>query len=139
MEKDMIFCQSGQISPNLVTLHMYQRALQLGFFKISLFQDLGEFGTRDYSIESGNVGDVFDVSFDIANPRLDLVVKGDLDREKLEAYTLVIVAKDGGTPPRTGSLTLKVNVQVNKFFWPRDQYHKTIFAIIELPKMWVRF
>jgi hypothetical protein len=40
------------------------------------------------------------------------VVKGDLDREKLETYTLVIVARDGGTPPRTGSLTLKVNVQV---------------------------
>jgi hypothetical protein len=41
-----------------------------------------------------------------------LVVKGDLDREKTDAYTLVIVARDGGTPPRTGSLTLKVNIQV---------------------------
>jgi hypothetical protein len=75
---------------------------------------LGEFGTRSYAISSGNVGDVFDVSFDVVNPRLDLVVKGDLDRERLEAYTLVIVAKDGGSPPRTGSLTLKVNVQVMK-------------------------
>jgi len=73
---------------------------------------LGDFGTRDYAIASGNVGDVFEVSYDVSNPRLDLVVKGDLDREKTDSYTLVIVARDGGSPPRTGSLTLKVNVQV---------------------------
>ena len=81
------------------------------------FQDLGEFGTHDYAIASGNVGNVFEVSYDVSNPRLDLVVKGELDRERVEAYTLVIVARDGGSPPRTGSLTLKVNVQVLTFFF----------------------
>ncbi len=74
-------------------------------------QDLGSFGTREYAIKSGNIGDAFEVSYDTKNPKLDLIVKGNLDREKTDAYTLVIVAKDGGNPPKTGSLTLKVNIQ----------------------------
>ena len=42
---------------------------------------------------------------------LDLIVNANLDRERIDMYTLQIVAIDGGTPPRTGTLTLRVHVQ----------------------------
>ena len=42
---------------------------------------------------------------------LDLVVKGNLDRERLDKYSMVILAEDGGTPSRSSSMTLTVQVQ----------------------------
>lgn len=42
---------------------------------------------------------------------LDLIVNGNLDRERISMYTLQIVAIDGGSPPKTGTLTLRVHVQ----------------------------
>ena len=73
--------------------------------------DTGEFGAQEYDIISGNDGDAFLLNYD--GRELDLVVNADLDRERVDTYRLKIVALDGGTPPRTGTLTVNVNVQVN--------------------------
>ena len=81
----------------------------------ALDKDLGVFTTQQYEITGGNVDNSFDVKFR-RQPitgvlELDLIVNGNLDRERISMYTLQIVAIDGGTPPRTGSLTLRVHVQ----------------------------
>ena len=68
-------------------------------------------GVQSYTIVSGNVGEAFDVDFDRAKDSLDLVVKGSLDREKLDKYSMVLVAADDGQPPRSASMTLSVQVQ----------------------------
>ena len=52
---------------------------------------------------------MFDIKHD--KDSLDLVVKGVLDREKLDSYEMVIVAFDSGKPPKTASMTLTVDVQ----------------------------
>ena len=76
---------------------------------------MGVFTTQQYEITGGNVDEAFDVKFR-RQPitgvlELDLIVNGNLDRERISMYTLQIVAIDGGTPPRTGTLTLRVHVQ----------------------------
>ena len=81
----------------------------------ALDKDLGSFTTQQYKITGGNTDNAFDVKFR-RQPitgilELDLIVNGNLDRERISMYTLQIVAIDGGTPPRTGSLTLRVHVQ----------------------------
>ena len=73
--------------------------------------DLDASGVEAYTIVSGNVGEAFDVDFDRAKDSLDLVVKGSLDREKLDKYSMVLVASDDGQPPRSASMTLTVQVQ----------------------------
>ncbi|KAJ8271180.1 hypothetical protein COCON_G00100390 [Conger conger] len=39
-----------------------------------------------------------------------LIVKGDLDRERRDAYDLILRASDGGTPPRTTQASLRISV-----------------------------
>ena len=41
---------------------------------------------------------------------LDLVVNGVLDREKRSSYSLLLEAFDGGSPKRSGAMTLEVSV-----------------------------
>ena len=76
-------------------------------------KDLGIFNTQRYIITSGNVGNAFRLSTrnkdGILN--LDLIVNGYLDRETVDGYNLVIEAQDGGNPPKTGVLTVDVNIQ----------------------------
>ena len=66
-------------------------------------------GVQKYQIVQGNVGEAFDLQF--SQDTLDLVVKGSLDREKLDKYSMVIVAEDGGQPSKSSSMTLTVQVQ----------------------------
>ena len=78
--------------------------------KLPPAQDPDEDGVKRYQIVQGNVGEAFDLQFD-GQEALDLVVKGSLDRERLDKYSMVIVAEDGGTPSRSSSMTLTVQVQ----------------------------
>ncbi len=71
----------------------------------------GPFSTQNYEIVSGNVGEAFNVESNANTNVLDLVVKGSLDRERLDKYDLIIVASDGGRPPKSASMTLRVQVQ----------------------------
>ena len=58
--------------------------------------------TRKFELRAQNTSDG---SWD-----LKLVLREQLDREDRESYTLRVVAKDGGTPPRSGQLTVEVSV-----------------------------
>ena len=68
-------------------------------------------GVQQYEIVSGNVGEAFDLHFDKKKDTIDLVVKGSLDREKLEKYSMILVASDNGQPPKSASMTLTVQIQ----------------------------
>uniref|UniRef100_A0A8C1IL44 Protocadherin-16 n=1 Tax=Cyprinus carpio TaxID=7962 RepID=A0A8C1IL44_CYPCA len=67
-----------------------------------------------YQIKEGNVGQVFRLQTKRAANKvlyLDLVVNGVLDREKRSSYSLVLEAFDGGSPRKTGQMTLDILVQ----------------------------
>lgn len=76
--------------------------------------DKDQLTTQGYLIKDGNVGQVFRLETKRAANKvlyLDLVVNGVLDREKRASYSLVLEAFDGGSPKKTGQLTLDVTVQ----------------------------
>ncbi|XP_059167286.1 cadherin-23-like isoform X3 [Physella acuta] len=60
-----------------------------------------------YRIESGAL-DKFKINFETGELRVDN--GAELDRETKDEYTLVLSAIDRGTPPRTGSSTLKITL-----------------------------
>lgn len=76
-------------------------------------KDEGDYNTQGYTIVSGNNDNTFGLETH-RGPNsdlfLDLVVNQQLDREETSNYTLFIQAYDGGSPPRTGNLTLNVNI-----------------------------
>lgn len=76
--------------------------------------DLGRFNTQRYNIVSGNVNDAFRLSSHRERDGvlyLDLQINGFLDRETTPAYSLVIEALDGGSPPLRGQMTVNITIQ----------------------------
>lgn len=76
--------------------------------------DKDQLTVQGYQIKDGNVGQVFRLETKRAANKvlyLDLVVSGVLDREKRSSYSLVLEAFDGGSPRKTGQMTLDVLVQ----------------------------
>lgn len=59
-----------------------------------------------YSILSGNAGDKF--SIDILDGAI--LTSGQLDREIMDSYSLVVLAKDAGVPSRSASATVSIEV-----------------------------
>ncbi|XP_026994718.2 protocadherin-16 [Tachysurus fulvidraco] len=76
--------------------------------------DKDQLTTQGYLIKDGNVGQVFRLETKRAANKvlyLDLVVDGVLDREERASYSLVLEAFDGGSPKKTGQMTLDLTVQ----------------------------
>ncbi|XP_055711472.1 protein dachsous-like [Phlebotomus papatasi] len=76
--------------------------------------DLGRYNTQRYNIVSGNVNNAFRLSSHRERDGvlyLDLQINGFLDRETIPAYSLVIEALDGGTPPLRGQMTVNITIQ----------------------------
>uniref|UniRef100_A0A672QNN4 Protocadherin-16 n=1 Tax=Sinocyclocheilus grahami TaxID=75366 RepID=A0A672QNN4_SINGR len=76
--------------------------------------DKDQLTVQGYQIKEGNVGQVFRLETKRAANKvlyLDLVVNGVLDREKRYSYSLVLEAFDGGSPRKTGQMTLDVLLQ----------------------------
>ena len=73
--------------------------------------DSPTFAVKQYTLISND--DQFElviVMEDDSPSEVHLVLRETLDREHNDAYVLRLLAIDGGTPPRSGSVTLKVNV-----------------------------
>ncbi|XP_010897511.2 protocadherin-23 [Esox lucius] len=76
-------------------------------------QDEGQFGTQGYRITESEMTELFKVECrngDTNLFNLDLILTNRLDREKIDFYSLTIEAFDGGIPPKTGRLKVKINV-----------------------------
>lgn len=76
--------------------------------------DLGRYNTQRYNIVSGNINNAFRLSSHRERDGvlyLDLQINGFLDRETTPAYSLVIEALDGGSPPLRGQMTVNITIQ----------------------------
>ncbi|XP_025115144.1 protocadherin gamma-C4-like isoform X3 [Pomacea canaliculata] len=76
-------------------------------------QDMGVYGVQAYSLVGDSAGTVFVLNVAEApdgRQKVSLLVKGPLDREKVSYYYLTVVARDGGRPPRSGTMTVEINV-----------------------------
>ncbi|XP_076449117.1 protocadherin-9-like [Babylonia areolata] len=75
--------------------------------------DMGRNGVQGYSL-AGPPGAPFVISVTQAQDgrqKVSLLVRSKLDREQREQYRLNLVARDGGTPPRTGSIPVEINIE----------------------------
>lgn len=94
--------------------------------------DLGRFNTQRYNILSGNVNNAFRLSSHRERDGvlyLDLQINGFLDRESTPAYSLVIEALDGGSPPLRGQMTVNITIQDvndNQPIFNQSRYFATV-------------
>ncbi|XP_076467599.1 protocadherin-1-like [Babylonia areolata] len=67
-------------------------------------------GLRGYELVPA--GGPFGLSFTAGSPNLRLVVERDeLDHERQESYQVQVIARDGGSPPRTGTLLVNITIE----------------------------
>lgn len=94
--------------------------------------DLGIYNTQRYNIVSGNVNNAFRLSSHRERDGvlyLDLQINGFLDRETTSAYSLLIEALDGGSPPLKGQMTVNITIQDvndNQPIFNQSRYFATI-------------
>lgn len=94
--------------------------------------DLGRYNTQRYNIVSGNVDNAFRLSSHRERDGvlyLDLQINGFLDRETTPAYSLLIEALDGGSPPLRGQMTVNITIQDvndNQPIFNQSRYFATI-------------
>lgn len=94
--------------------------------------DSGLLNTQGYVIKRGNMGQAFHLETrqgpnGILQP--ELIVGTVLDRETCSAYTLLLEAYDGGSPPQSSQMTLDVSVQDvndNAPTFNQSRYHTLI-------------
>ena len=94
--------------------------------------DLGIYNTQRYDIVSGNINNAFRLSSHRERDDvlyLDLQINGFLDRETTASYSLVIEAKDGGSPSLKGSMTVNITIQDmndNQPIFNQSRYFATV-------------
>ncbi|XP_049536500.1 protein dachsous [Anopheles darlingi] len=94
--------------------------------------DLGRYNTQRYSIVSGNVNNAFRLSSHRERDGvlyLDLQINGFLDRETTPAYSLLVEALDGGSPPLRGLMTVNITIQDvndNQPIFNQSRYFATV-------------
>lgn len=94
--------------------------------------DLDIYNTQRYNIVSGNINNAFRLSSHRERDGvlyLDLQINGFLDRETTDAYSLVIEALDGGTPPLRGEMTVNITIQDvndNQPIFNQSRYFATV-------------
>uniref|UniRef100_A0A8C6UCV0 Protocadherin-16 n=1 Tax=Neogobius melanostomus TaxID=47308 RepID=A0A8C6UCV0_9GOBI len=95
-------------------------------------QDKGEFGIQGYRITQSDMADFFDLEYRAGQDgphSLYLVLKTRLDREARDCYSLTIEASDGGVPPKSGTVQVKVHVQDendNPPAFNQTEYHAAV-------------
>ncbi|KAI8798409.1 protocadherin-9 [Biomphalaria glabrata] len=111
-------------------VHISEAAPVGSSFSLSPATDLdlsAENGVSSYGIEPES--DTFKLAViqnQVGTSQVYLVTKQNLDRETIDSYKLIVVAKDGGTPQRSGTLT--VNVVVDDFNDNSPVFSSTIYA-----------
>ena len=73
--------------------------------------DSPKFAVQKYELEADSDKFELVVVLEDGSPAdVQLVLRGKLDREETDVYVLHLVALDGATPPKTGSVTLTIDV-----------------------------
>ena len=88
--------------------------------------DIGSFGNLSYAIISGNTNNAFSV-----DPSGVVRVTNTLDYEITEQYTLIVRVSDGGSPPRTQSVTINIAVGPSNEFTPVVANNSYTLSIVE--------
>ncbi|GMR42912.1 hypothetical protein PMAYCL1PPCAC_13107, partial [Pristionchus mayeri] len=106
---------SPVFSPDFLQLDISEVARKGSLFHLPSATDADSppFDVQSYSILRGNVNNVFRLQTSKVERELvtKLQLNGLLDREYRESYELIIEAKDGGEPPRSAQLTVRVLVK----------------------------
>lgn len=104
-----------QFSSPILSLAIPENTHIGALFSISMAtdRDSGSNGVAEYSLSAGPDADqlfTLQVAVDTDEKQPQLVVFGNLDREKKDSYDLNIRVVDGGKPPRASSALLRVTV-----------------------------
>lgn len=104
-----------QFSSPILTLSIPENTHIGALFSIPVAsdKDSGTNGVAEYSLSAGPDADQLfslQVAVDVDEKLPQLVVMGNLDREKKDSYDLNIRVVDGGKPPRASSALLRVTV-----------------------------
>ncbi|XP_037531119.1 protocadherin-1 [Nematolebias whitei] len=104
-----------QFSSPILSLAIPENTHIGALFSISMAtdRDSGSNGVAEYSLSAGPDADqlfTLQVALDTDEKLPQLVVLGNLDREKKDSYDLNIRVVDGGKPPRASSALLRVTV-----------------------------
>ena len=94
--------------------------------------DAGTLGEVSYSITSGNSNN----NFAIDSTSGEITVNGDIDREVISEYTLIIRAQDGGSPARSDRSIVVITVDDindNSPIFQRSSYTITVREDIDVP------
>ncbi|XP_071125252.1 protocadherin Fat 1-like isoform X4 [Mytilus edulis] len=76
---------------------------------IALDDDKGENAEIAYSIQSGNIGDMFEI-----DETLGLIsVKRQLDKNQRAEYSLIVKASDQGRPPQSSTATVNIYITIS--------------------------
>ncbi|BFZ14947.1 hypothetical protein BsWGS_17986 [Bradybaena similaris] len=87
-----------------------------------------KFGINSYSIEPASDTFRLDISRNLLGiSRVSLVLSRKLDRETTNGYHLVVVARDGGRPPR--SAVVNVNVIVEDINDNQPHFTQTVYSV----------
>lgn len=104
-----------QFASPILTLSIPENTNVGALFSIPMAtdRDSGSNGVAEYSLSMGHDADqlfTLQVAVDTDEKQPQLVVAGNLDREKKDSYDLTVRVVDGGRPPRASSALLRVTV-----------------------------
>lgn len=104
-----------QFASPILTLSIPENTNVGALFSIPMAtdRDSGSNGVAEYSLSTGHDADqlfTLQVAVDTDEKQPQLVVAGNLDREKKDSYDLTVRVVDGGRPPRASSALLRVTV-----------------------------
>ncbi|XP_072515591.1 protocadherin alpha-2-like isoform X6 [Salminus brasiliensis] len=102
------FCELNQ---SFLSMNMYEEASQGDRFHLPVAEDadVGSNSLKDYRLSSNEYFSI-DVQTGQQSSSAELVLQKALDREKQSVINLVLTAFDGGKPPKSGTLSITINV-----------------------------
>ena len=130
---------NGPVFPQSVIIKQVPEASSPGTaFSLPSAEDLdsGVFGVQQYQLVTNTPKFELRVtnSSTIGVVDLHLILKERLDREEIEVYNMEVVALDGGTPPKSGSMRVQVQVQDANDNNPKfNNYTYTVSIVENIP------
>ncbi|XP_072515587.1 protocadherin alpha-2-like isoform X2 [Salminus brasiliensis] len=96
---------------SFLSMNMYEEASQGDRFHLPVAEDadVGSNSLKDYRLSSNEYFSI-DVQTGQQSSSAELVLQKALDREKQSVINLVLTAFDGGKPPKSGTLSITINV-----------------------------